>query len=184
MILKLKSRWLHSFRSCSTVLALWSLFGSPILHTHIHTHTESEAEFCLFSLQASAETNGTKKSAVSKCVWVWASKHADAAGQVLNRCSQKSFYLSATEAVFQLLFYWWQSHSVPLFLSCQVKQPALTTTDHWATAHLTLALPNLELGDLIVSLFNWFMTRTQWHMAGRLSVIMSFRGDKARPINS
>ena len=174
---------LTSFFFAAAVLSsLFDPFLVPPFHTLTHTARSRVLPF--LSLQTSAETNGTKKSAVSKCVWVCASKHADAAGQVLNRCSQKSFYLSPTEAVFQLLFYCWQSLSDPLLLSCQVRQPALTTTDHWATAHLTLVLPNLELGDLIGALLNWFMTCTQWHMAGRLSVIVSFRGDKARPINS
>lgn len=112
-----------------------------------------------------------QKSAVSKYSRLRpsSSRHADAAGQVLNRCSQKSFYLSATgKLVSNVFFYCSKPYLYPLVLSCQIKKQAATTKGHWTTAHLML----VQSWTL-----NRFMTCIQWHMAGRLHCYREVRDE-------
>lgn len=92
LIQKLKLRWLHSF-----VAAILSSLTDPFWVPPTQTHVSSKLEHWLFfSLCRTQQRRMAQKSAVLKCVWVCTSKHADAAGQVLSLCSQKSFYLGAT----------------------------------------------------------------------------------------
>lgn len=85
-----------------------------------------------------------------------------AAGQVLWRCGQKSFYQCDCAAVSQYLFYCWQSYSNRRVLSSQKE----TSCNDWTIAHLMLRV--WAWSDLIIALLNRFMTCIQWHMADTL----------------
>lgn len=142
--------------SCDNVLTQSSLFSTSNSNTHAD---KTKTEHWLFSL------HDTKKPAVWNIVWLWASQHTRSRSTSERLQPKELLSLWNWEAVSNFSFIADSLTCILLPRNCRDKR-ILNNCPSDARA------VSLLLSYLITEQPNRFTTCSQWHMAGRLSVIM------------